>query len=314
MGLNSSKIFSFLQNKPKKEIKETFMPKIKRESKERSFNNKMSSNLTKYLFNFFDYKELYEMGKINLYFMNLMIDYINDSELWPEKIRKLKTKYKFQIYQNEVDQTLKEAKMKKRRYKFPSENDKQINYFQYDIEGNKYIAIARTFEWAHKNNECYWSEEKVKDSYEENGMVPYLFSVCWIDTNFTFFHVTPNNYKLYINEHFLKPKGFKEKVTLKVIIGNDCVIYNKIFPPQVIYDNNSSENVDIHLKEDYICIIKKEEFEKVTLDENGDCSIKVEFRNRDDFWKGGWYIDGGCLREISQKEIDDEIKEKDTTI
>ena len=38
--------------KEKKEIKSTFMPKIKRKTIAQLFNKKLSSNLTKYLFNF----------------------------------------------------------------------------------------------------------------------------------------------------------------------------------------------------------------------------------------------------------------------
>ena len=41
------------QLNPKIEIKTSFMPKIKRDPKEKLFNKKMCSNLTKYLFDFF---------------------------------------------------------------------------------------------------------------------------------------------------------------------------------------------------------------------------------------------------------------------
>ena len=202
----------------KKEIKTSFMPRIKRVPKDKLFKNKMSSNLTKYLFDFFNYKELYELGKTNLFFMNNLVDYLHESEPWPEKVRKLKSKYKFTIYQNEVDSTLEEAKIKKRRYKFPSEDDKEVNYYQFDINGNRYLSIARTFSWAHKNNDLYWREEKLEGSYEKDQNVPFLVTVCWIDTNFSFFHVKPNNYKLYLNENFISNYNkFKEKVMLKVI-------------------------------------------------------------------------------------------------
>ena len=59
-------VSSYFNPGPKKEIKETFMKKIKREPNVKTFNNKISPNLTKYLFDYFSYKELYEMGKINL--------------------------------------------------------------------------------------------------------------------------------------------------------------------------------------------------------------------------------------------------------
>ena len=213
----------------KKEIKASFMPKINRVPKDKLFNNKMCPNLTKYLFNFFSYKELYELGKTNLFFMNNLVDYLHESEPWPEKVRKLKSKYNFTIYQDEVDSTLEEAKMKKRRYKFSSQDDKEVNYYQFDINGNRYLSIARTFSWAHKNNEQYWREEKLEGSYETDQNVPFLNTVCWLDTNFSFFHVKPNNYKLYLNENFINNYNrFIERVTLKVIIDENIITINDL--------------------------------------------------------------------------------------
>ena len=240
--------------------------------------------------------------------MNNIIDYIEENEPWPEKIRKLKLKYNFNIHKNEVDCSLKEAQIKKRRYQFPSQNNKEINYYQYDIDGNKYLSIARTFSWAHKNNDMYWREEKALGSYEKDSKVPYLITVCWIDTNFSFYHVTPNNYKVYINEGFIRNKSFKERVTLTVTINNNIVIYNKNFPSQKVFEYNNCEIGNYRLNEDFICYIKKEDFNKAEKDENQDCSVKIEFFHTDNFWKGGWLIDGGCLREITQKQMDDEIE------
>ena len=308
MGSINSLASDIFKKKVKK-IKGTFMPKITRKAKDLKFNNKISPNLTKHLFNFFSYKELYEMGKINLYFMNNIIDYINETEPWPEKIRKFKSKYNLQIYQNEVDLTLKEAKIKKRRYKFPSKNRKEINYFQFDIDGNKYISIARSFNWAHKDDERYWREEKIKGAYVSNQKVPYLISVCWLDTNFSFFHVKQNNYKLYINETFIKSKKFIERVILKVIIDENIIIYEQKFPSKTIFDNNSYEREKSKLNEDLICYIKKEDFNMAKKDEKGDYIVKIEFNHGNDgLWKEGWFIDGGCLREITQKEIDNEME------
>lgn len=297
-------------NNNNKEIKTTFMIKIKREPKDKNFINKMSQNLTKYLFDYFSYKELYEMGKINLYFMNNIIDYFEEKEPWPEKLRKLKAKYNFKIYPNEVDNTLEEAKIKKRRFKFPSEEeDKKVNYFQYDIDGNRYISIARTFDWAHKNNDNYWREEKLDGAYEKDSGVPYLINVCWINTNFSFFYVKPNNYKLYINEYFIKSKRFKGKVKLKVTIEDKIIIYEaNNFPNNEIFENNSGERDHARLNEDYICLIKKEDFDEAKKDINGDCVINIEFNHVNMYWKGGWFIDGGCLKEITQKEMDEEIE------
>ena len=309
MGIISNYYGSTPQVKSNKEIKTTFMPKIKRQPQHKNFYNKMSKNLTKYLFDFFSYKELYEMGKINLYFMDNIIDYFEENEPWPEKIRKLKSQYNFKIFQNEVDNSLEEAKMKKRLLKFPSEEeDKKVNYYQFNIDGNRYISIARTFDWAHKDNDSYWREEKIDGSYEKDSTVPYLITVCWIDTKFSFFHVKPNNYKLYINENFIKSKRFREKMKLNVNIDENIIIYDKIFPNNTIFDNNSSEREHARLNEDYICLIKKEDFNGAKKDINGDCVVNIAFTHTNMLWKGGWFIDGGSLREITQKEMDEEIE------
>ena len=308
MGLMNS-VSSYFNPGPKKEIKETFMKKIKREPNVKTFNNKISPNITKYLFDYFSYKELYEMGKINLYFMNNIIDFIKETEPWPEKIRKFKSKYNLKIYKDEVDLTLKEAKINKRRYKFPSDNGNEINYYQFDMDGNKYISIARSFNWAHKNNNSYWREIKIKGSYEPKQNVPYLITVCWVDTNFSFFHVKKNNYKLYMNETFITSKKFVERIVLKVIIDENIIIYEKKFPNQKIFDNNNNEEEKSKLNEDFICYIKKEDFDKGKKDEKGDYIVKIEFSHgNDSHWKGGWIIDGGCLREITQKEMNNEIE------
>ena len=76
MGMIMNHIYSYSsQINGKKEIKSSFMPKIKREPKHKNLNNKLSSKLTKNLFKFLTYKESYEIGKINLFFMNNIIEY-----------------------------------------------------------------------------------------------------------------------------------------------------------------------------------------------------------------------------------------------
>lgn len=287
------------------------MPRIKREPKDSLLNSKLGRNLTKYILNYLSYKEIYEIGKSNLFLMNNVIDYFEETEPYPEKLRKLKSIYNFKIYQGEVDQTLKEAKINKRRYKYSSEN--KVNYYQFDIDGNQYLSIARTFGWAHKDNPEHWEEKKVLNSYEKEGMVPYLISVCWIDAHFSFFHVKPNNYQLYINELFITEKRFKERVIIKVSI-EDKIIYEKKFPSEQIFNNNNNQlSVNVSLKEDFICLIKKEDFDSIIaekkLDANGRCKITVSFWHVDDFWKSGWLIDGGSLKEITQQEMEKYLEE-----
>jgi hypothetical protein len=242
--------------------------------------------------------------------MNNLIDYFIETEPWPEKVRKLKSKYNFSIHRGEVDLSLEEAKTNKRRYKFPSVNDKKVNYYQYGINGNQYLSIARTFDWSHKDNDAYWKEETIEGAYEKNNKVPYLIEVCWLDTKFSFFNVKPNNYKLYINEHFIKSHHFVERVLLKIIIDENITIYEKKFPDEKTFENNSSEEDKYSmLNEDFICYVKMKDFEKAKKNENGDCVVNVVFDHANDsFWKEGWFIDGGSLKEITEKEMEDEIK------
>ena len=80
-----------------------------------------------------------------------------------------------------------------------------------------------------------------------------------------------------------------------------------------MYNNNKSTKKDSKLKEDFICLVKRDDFDSIInekkLDDNGECKVNVTFWHADDFWKDGWYIDGGCLRVIGQKEMEKEIEE-----
>ena len=291
-----------------KEIRNSFMPKINFEPDDKKFV-KLSKNLTQYLLQYFNYKEIYELGKTNVFLMNNVIEFLETNETWPEEVRKLKSKYNFKIFRGQVDLTLIDAKMNKRRYKFPQEEKQGINYLQFDVDGNRYISIASSFGWAHKDNECYWTKEKVSGSYEKDQYVYYLNTVCWLDTNFSFYHVNPNNnYKLYINEFFNIKKRFEKKLKLTIKLGENKIIYEEKFPSPTIFASNSGQKENAQLKEDFICYIKKEDFNDIEKDKNGDCLVKVEFWHLDNFWKGGWFIDGGSLVEISQKDLEKEEK------
>ena len=202
-----------------------------------------------------------------------------------------------------MDLTFKEAQMKKRKYKYFSENNKEINYYQYDIDGNKCISIATIPDRYIQNT--YWIKNKIEGSYENPAQVPHLILGCSISIGFSFSHIKPNYYKLYINEKFEKNGYFKEGLFLKVIINENNVVYYKKFPSQQIYHSNSNNNKI--LEEDFICFIIKEDFENAIKEEN--CSVQIWFSEAHSFeWKRGWYIDGGSLKEITKKEMDNEIE------
>ena len=218
--------------------------------------------------------------------MNNLIEYLENNNTWPEEVQKLINKYHFQIKQDDIDFTLNLAKKNKRRYKYPQLENEGINYYQCNLDGNRYISIANSFKWAHQDNNMYWAKQKAIGSYEENGDVYYLISVCWLDTKFHFYHVNPkNNYKLYINEFFVIYKLFRNTLKLKVILGENKIVYENVFPSDKMYKENSGPKNNCKLKEDYICYIRKEDFNDVEKDQNGDCLVKVEFFYNNSFWK-----------------------------
>jgi len=121
-------------------------------------------------------------------------------------------------------------------------------------------------------------KEKVKGIYEINGDVFRLISVYWLDTNFCFYHINPNNnYKLYINEFFLSDEKFENKLKLIIKLGENKIIYEKNFPSSKIYNENKGAKYNPILKEDYIYYIKKEDFNVVIKDKNGVCLASIKF-------------------------------------
>ena len=276
-------------------------PKIQRPSKTTNFNNKLKQNLTKYLFNFFKYKELYELGKINVYFQNNIIDYIHENNRWPEKLKEIQKFYDLEINKNEIDDSLLSAKINHRKYKYTVED--KVNYLQFKENCIEFKAIARYNDWAHKDNNSYWREENIEGSYT-GEKVFYLVTVCWINVNLYFYHIKAGNYQLYINEHF-DDSRIKGELKICVKIGNKEIYKNDNFPNDEIYNanNSSSNHRNKKLKEDFICNINENDFDvKEKIDEEK-FVVEVSFMHRELYWKGGWYIDGGCLRKMDEEDI-----------
>ena len=143
-SLNPLTYFSKNNTDAKKEVKTGFMHKINRKPIDNKFVN-LSKYVTQHLLHFFDYDELYELGKTNVFFMNNLIEYLENNNTWPEEVQKLINKYNFQIKQDDIDFTLNLAKKNKRRYKYPQQENEGINYYQFSLDGNRYISIANSF-------------------------------------------------------------------------------------------------------------------------------------------------------------------------
>ena len=124
------------------------MQKINRKGKPCIFSQKLSKNMTKYLFNFFYYRELYNLGTVNLYFYQNFSEY--QLLTWKMEMNNIIDIFHLEInnYEDEVDDTLTKCISKKRTYKmsdhpgcFVRINKEGINiissaYFDYSVKKN----------------------------------------------------------------------------------------------------------------------------------------------------------------------------------
>ena len=92
------------------------MQKINRQGKPCIFRNKLSQNVMKYLFDFFYYRELYNLGSVNLYFYRCFTDY--QLLTWKLEMNNIIDIFHLEIKneEEEVDDTLTKCISKKRTY------------------------------------------------------------------------------------------------------------------------------------------------------------------------------------------------------
>ena len=201
------------------------------------------------------------------------------------EIYNLRNQYGMQIPDNQIDQTLDDAKRNKRMYAF---QDPEKNFVRYDEKGKSYILSAHTYGWAHKNNNQYFDEKKPNGSYD--GVSSHLIKVCFLDVNLEFKHVKPGNYQLFVNQSFENVQ-IRGTMKVQVFVGDKEVFHDEAFPNAEMVKNKD-------LTEVYVCNIKREDFNLSKLDNNGDTTVKVSFKGKDNSWKKGWTIDGLRLLEV----------------
>lgn len=202
------------------------------------------------------------------------------------EIYSLRSQYGMQIPDDQIDQTLDAAKANRRMYLFPG-NEK--NFVRYDEKGKSFISSAHSFHWAHKENKEFWCDRNEPNSYD--GTASYLNKVCWIGLVFSFNHVRPGNYQLFVNTGFDNPQ-MRDQLKMKVCVGDRQVFSADRFPNAETVKNRG-------LTEIYICDIKSTDFDMFKLDNNGDAVVKVEFNSVNNSWKKGWIIDGGRLLSLN---------------
>jgi len=196
-----------------------------------------------------------------------------------------RTQYGMNIEDNQIDNTIEEAKRNKRMYEFP---EKDKNYIRYDEKGKSYILVADTFDWAHKNNKEYFKSQNMPNSY--TGVAAHLIKVCWLEVKLAFAHVKPGNYQLFVNQAF-ENSQIQNQIKCKVLVGDKEVFSNNSYP-----NNEMAQHKN--LTETLICTIKKEDFDMGKLDKNGDAVVKLEFGGNNNSWKKGWSLDGARLLAV----------------
>ena len=201
------------------------------------------------------------------------------------EIMDMKNRYGMNIPDDQIDQTIEEAKNRKRMYAFP---EKDTNYVRYDDKGKSYIASLHGFGFAHHDNKQFFDERNDPNSYD--GIAKHLIKVCWLDIKLRFNHVKPGNYKLFLNQCF-EGNSIKGKMTFRVFVCDKLILEDKQFPNDEMVKVNK-------LSEYYIRDIRREDFDMSKLDQNGDAVVRIEFAGNDNGWKKGWTMDGAKLLEI----------------
>ena len=201
------------------------------------------------------------------------------------EIYEMKNKYGMSIPEDQIDQSLEEAKAKKRMYPFPEE---ETNYIRYDEKGKSYISSTHGFKFAHSDNKTFYCKKEEPNSYD--GFAEHLIKVSWLNLRFKFNHVKPGNYKLFLNQCFENNhKNLQGKITFKLIICDKIIFEDKQFPNNIMVKVNK-------LSEIFIRDIKIEDFDMNKIDKNGDGVVRLEFiGNEQNAWKNGWIIDGARL-------------------
>ncbi len=238
---------------------------------------KISRNLTNYLCDFFTYNEMKTIGNINIRFRNIYSKYLYE---WvPYLTQEIKDKYNIELPSDEIDETFSMANEKKRIYKI-RENDG----LYLTIENNKLniIKLAKYSNWAWKNDNRYWMESAINNSYL-GETIPRLKMVFWCDTNFSFNLINSGNFSLYLHHAF--PSLEVKSLNFKVFVDG-ISIFESDYPNENLGYKKGSV-----LEENFVCKIQESDFDNNKINHE----IKLQFNHKNLWGINGWLIDGAKL-------------------
>ena len=259
------------------------MNQINRKNKPCIFSEKLKKNLTLYLFDFLHYSDLSKICSANIYLCNCF-NYYQSS--WKNELKKIQQIFNLDISSDNIDENLSNCINKERVYRM---KDYKGNFIKFKKTGLNIFSLIYYESWV-KTKDKNWLIKKVQNTYF-NGNCLFLESPCGIEIYFSFYHILKGNYKLYILHSFINMKN--AQLECNIFIDKKIIKTINNFPSEDMLERgtNGDENNSI-LIEELLCDIKEEMFD---LNKNKDYCIMVTFKNKDLFWKAGWFLDGGKL-------------------
>ena len=264
--------------------------------------------------NFIDYENTIVLNKLKELHDNFPLLEMNykekDIEIRPDNLLEFKNVFKFKDSKEEID-------------KYESKEMRK-NYLKIENGRKSFIALGNCFDWAWKDNKHHWIVSEHNTLNYFNYKFWYLIDVCWVHSLLVFKNIPKGNYKLFLNMKF-NSKEFKGQLKLIISYGKHIIYFIDNWPSEheiqeffVKPDQKEEE-----IKENYICIIKEDDFireenEYPGVEKEGDEKyIKKDDEFYVEFWhnggrtKEGWYFGGARLEEIKKGELDEAIKEED---
>ena len=276
------------------------LKQIKREGIPSIFSRNLSKNITKYLFNFFDMRELSEIGSTNIFLYNCFKEY--EIPNWKNEMLNIIQIFDLDIKneKEEIDKSFIDCINKHRLYPI---KDYLGNFFKIDQEGINFISLVyydrnmqyqlnkikndnnpdkdyaggfnfEALEYLDSFNKIKginqitlktpWETLHCKNSYIPGNII-FLEEKSTLNFGFSFNNVIKGNYKFYLHHSIIDMRN--ARLHIQIIINDEIVLEINNFPSKNIIDqfrgNDNFANGDINLKETYICDINKYMFDSV---------------------------------------------------
>mmetsp|Transcript_1917 Transcript_1917/g.2401 ORF Transcript_1917/g.2401 Transcript_1917/m.2401 type:complete len:325 (-) Transcript_1917:18-992(-) len=251
---------------------------------------------------------------------------IKDYEsVWRGRLVSLATKYRMKIERDQhedsksdldkfyvIDKTHADAVRNRRMYRVKGTK----NVFRMICSDGVVTCAELRGGWAWTNNTTYYSSVTREDTLFTNP-IPMLKTVCWYDPRLSMKYVEPGNYKALIRHDLKEHHTMQNKLTLRMsLIVREYETHNQIkktevfftgsFPSKQICEQVSSQPGFVNT---HIADINTDNHHK--LEDSEYFELYVEWNQNDDWWKGGYTIDGAILVPVDIKNFcTDQIPEQ----